>query len=112
MERNAALRSVTAGIMVGAGSAYETPENNGISHFIEHMQFKGTDKRTAENIVSEFDRAGSVYNAFTGKEYTCYYFKSIDEKVRDCFACLPIYILIPRSTRRNSTANARLLSKK
>ena len=78
VERNAALRSVTAGIMVGAGSAYETPENNGISHFIEHMQFKGTDKRTAENIVSEFDRAGSVYNAFTGKEYTCYYFKSID----------------------------------
>lgn len=88
VERNAALRSVTAGIMVGAGSVYETPENNGISHFIEHMQFKGTDKRTAENIVSEFDRAGSAYNAFTGKEYTCYYFKSIDEKVRDCFDVL------------------------
>ena len=99
VERNAALRSVTAGIMVGAGSAYETPENNGISHFIEHMQFKGTDKRTAESIVSEFDRAGSVYNAFTGKEYTCYYFKSIDEKVRDCFDVLADLYL-------NSTFNA------
>ncbi|MCM1367803.1 MAG: insulinase family protein [Roseburia sp.] len=88
VERNEALRSVTSGIMVGAGSAYECARNNGISHFIEHMQFKGTEKRTAQEIVGAFDRAGSVYNAFTGKEYTCYYFKSIDEKVEDCFEVL------------------------
>ncbi len=88
VERNDALRSVTAGIMVGAGSVYETPENNGISHFIEHMQFKGTATRTAEDIVSGFDRAGAAYNAFTGKEYTCYYFKSIDEKTECCFELL------------------------
>lgn len=88
IERNAALRSVTSGIMVGAGSAFETSENNGISHFIEHMQFKGTATRTAEQIVSGFDRAGAAYNAFTGKEYTCFYFKSIDEKVEDCFDLL------------------------
>ncbi|MCH5166026.1 MAG: insulinase family protein [Clostridiales bacterium] len=88
VEPNDALRSVTSGIMVGAGSSYETESNNGISHFIEHMQFKGTTTRSAEDIVSEFDKAGSVYNAFTGKEYTCFYFKSIDEKVERCFEVL------------------------
>ena len=88
VETNSSLRSVTAGIMVGTGSAFETPENNGISHFIEHMQFKGTNTRTASQIVSQFDRAGAAYNAFTGKEYTCFYFKSIDEKVGECFDLL------------------------
>lgn len=88
IERNDALRSVTAGIMVGAGSAYETPDNNGISHFIEHMQFKGTEKRSAREIVGTFDKAGASFNAFTGKEYTCYYFKSIDEKTEECFEVL------------------------
>lgn len=88
VEPNAALRSITAGIMVGAGSIYETPENSGISHFIEHMQFKGTQKRTAAEIVAKFDRAGAAYNAFTGKEYTCFYFKSIDEKIEECFDLL------------------------
>lgn len=88
IEENKALRSVTSGIMVGAGSAYETDENNGISHFIEHMQFKGTSTRSARDIVEAFDNAGSVFNAFTGKEYTCYYFKSIDEKLDECFGIL------------------------
>ncbi len=82
------LRSVTAGIMVGTGSAYETAENNGISHFIEHMLFKGTARRSATEIVRRFDDAGSNYNAFTGKEYTCFYFKSIDEKTEECFDVL------------------------
>ena len=88
VERNGALCSVTSGIMVGAGSVYETPENNGISHFIEHMQFKGTATRTAADIVGGFDRAGAAYNAFTGKEYTCFYFKSIGEQVENCFELL------------------------
>lgn len=88
VEENAGLRSVTSGIMVGTGSAYETPENNGISHFIEHMQFKGTERRSAEQIVGAFDEAGASFNAFTGKEYTCFYFKSIDEKTEDCFDVL------------------------
>lgn len=87
-EENSALRSVTAGITVGAGSVFETLENSGISHFIEHMQFKGTKTRTAADIVSRFDRAGAAYNAFTGKEYTCFYFKSIDEKLEECFDLL------------------------
>lgn len=88
VEQNTTVRSVAVGILVGAGSAYETPENNGISHFIEHMQFKGTDTRSAEEIVKKFDDAGAAYNAFTGKEYTCYYFNSIDEKTEACFDIL------------------------
>lgn len=88
VEPIASLRSVAVGIMVGTGSAYETPANNGISHFIEHMQFKGTETRSAADIVDEFDSLGAAYNAFTGKEFTCYYFKSIDEKVENCFSVL------------------------
>ena len=88
VEQNASVRSVAVGILVGAGSAYETETENGISHFIEHMQFKGTQKRTAEQIVKKFDDAGASYNAFTGKEYTCYYFNSIDEKTEECFEIL------------------------
>lgn len=85
---NRALRSVAAGVMVGAGSAYETPENSGISHFIEHMQFKGTATRSAKQIVNEFERAGAMFNAYTGKENTCYYFKTIDEHVESCLDVL------------------------
>lgn len=88
VEQNTSVRSVAVGILVGAGSAYETETENGISHFIEHMQFKGTQKRTAEQIVKKFDDAGASYNAFTGKEYTCYYFNSIDEKTEECFEIL------------------------
>ncbi len=88
VDTNNTIRSVTAGIMVGTGSSFETPTDNGISHFIEHMQFKGTNTRTSAQIVGAFDRAGAAYNAFTGKEYTCFYFKSIDEKVEHCFDLL------------------------
>lgn len=88
IEENRSLRSVAVGIMVGTGSGYETTENNGISHFIEHMQFKGTEKRTARQIAGEFDAAGAVFNAYTSKEYTCFYFKSIDEKTAECFDVL------------------------
>ena len=71
--------SVSAGILVGAGSRYETPENNGISHFIEHMTFKGTEKRSAFDISDAIDSIGGQINAFTTKETTCYYVKSTAE---------------------------------
>lgn len=71
------LESVTTLIMVGAGSRYENTKNNGISHFLEHMAFKGTKKRpTAIEIANLIDGAGAESNAFTGKEYTGYYIKS------------------------------------
>src|SRR5579863_3886966 len=67
--------SSTIGIWVENGSRYEVPEENGLSHFIEHLLFKGTKKRTAAQIAEEIDAVGGVLNAFTGKEYTCYYAK-------------------------------------
>ena len=75
--------SVTAGVLVGAGSRYETAENNGISHFIEHMLFKGTEKRTAFEISDAIDRIGGQINAFTTKETTCYYVKSTAEHTEE-----------------------------
>jgi len=68
--------SATIGIWVENGSRYEHERRqNGVSHFIEHLLFKGTKKRTAAQIAEEFDAVGGVLNAFTGKEYTCYYAK-------------------------------------
>ena len=73
------IRSVTIGIWVRAGSALETQQQNGISHFIEHMMFKGTEKRSYKQIAAQIDNIGGQSNAFTSKECTCYYVKVIDE---------------------------------
>src|ERR1700744_4659594 len=69
-------------VMAGAGSRYETRQNSGISHFLEHMAFKGTEKRpTAIDISSIIDGMGGEFNAFTGKETTGYYIKSAKDKI-------------------------------
>jgi predicted Zn-dependent peptidase len=76
------FESATVLIMVGAGSRYETKSNNGISHFLEHMAFKGTEKRpSALDISSLIDGMGGEFNAFTGKETTGYYIKSAKSRV-------------------------------
>lgn len=72
------VRSVAIGVWVGTGSRYEELQNNGISHFLEHMFFKGTQKRSAKEIAESFDSVGGQVNAFTSKEYTCYYAKVLD----------------------------------
>lgn len=82
------VRSVAAGIWVGTGSAMETKEINGISHFIEHVMFKGTDKLSPFDIANAFESKGASVNAFTSKEATCYYFKSIDAYTESCFETL------------------------
>ncbi|MBQ3572660.1 MAG: insulinase family protein, partial [Clostridia bacterium] len=82
------LKSVTMGIMVGIGSAYETPEENGISHFIEHVNFKGTTTRSSFEISDEVDSIGAQINAFTAKDVTCYYIKCIDEHTEKSFEIL------------------------
>ena len=74
-------RSVSLGIWVENGSRHETEEQNGISHFIEHLLFKGTERRTAAQIAEEMDAVGGVLNAFTAKEHTCYYAKVLDENL-------------------------------
>ncbi len=69
------MHTVTTGIWVANGTRHESPENNGVAHFIEHMLFKGTDRRNARQISREIDSIGGVLNAFTGHEYVCYYAK-------------------------------------
>jgi predicted Zn-dependent peptidase len=76
------MHSVSLGIWVGTGSRYEEPNYNGVSHFIEHMLFKGTHKRTAKRIAEEIDAVGGQLNAYTTKEYTCYYAKVLDQHFR------------------------------
>ncbi|HET8948351.1 MAG TPA: pitrilysin family protein, partial [Candidatus Polarisedimenticolia bacterium] len=72
------LRSVSLGVWMKQGSRHETAEENGISHFIEHLLFKGTATRTARDIALEIDSIGGQMDAFTTKEYTCFYFKVLD----------------------------------
>ncbi|WP_085523930.1 M16 family metallopeptidase [Tuberibacillus sp. Marseille-P3662] len=79
LEEVPSVRSATIGIWIGAGSRYEDDSNNGISHFIEHMLFKGTGTRRPRDIAEAFDRIGGQVNAFTSKEYTCLYAKVLDE---------------------------------
>ncbi len=73
------FRSVSAGLWFKSGSMYEADDLGGISHFIEHMLFKGTCNRSAKQIADVMDGIGGQLNAFTAKEYTCYYFKVLDE---------------------------------
>src|SRR6185437_7822712 len=76
------MESATVLVMAGAGSRYENSKNSGISHFLEHMAFKGTQKRpTAMDISSLIDGMGGEFNAFTGKETTGYYIKSAKDKI-------------------------------
>ena len=75
------LKSVSIGVWVVAGSRDENPAENGISHFIEHLLFKGTERRTAFDIAKEIDSVGGTLNAFTGREYTCFYAKVIDKNL-------------------------------
>lgn len=82
------VRSVAMGIFVGVGSIRETPEINGLSHFTEHMMFKGTEKLTPFEIASKFEDKGAMVNAFTSKELTCYFFKAVDDSADDCFRLL------------------------
>lgn len=73
------VRSISMGIWVHTGSKNEDEKSNGISHFLEHMLFKGTRKRTARQLAEAFDEIGGQVNAFTSKEVTCYYAKVLDD---------------------------------
>ena len=81
MEKISSFRSVSLGIFIKNGSINETEKTNGISHFIEHMLFKGTDKRSSKEIAEEMDNIGGQLNAFTSKEYTCYYARVLDTHI-------------------------------
>src|SRR5262245_60803261 len=73
------VRSVSIGVWLARGSRHEPREQAGIAHFIEHMLFKGTTTRTAEDIAQTIDSIGGQMDAFTAKEYASYYIKVLDE---------------------------------
>ena len=81
MEKTDYVQSAALGIWVRAGAADEKEEFSGASHYIEHMMFKGTEKRTAKEIAADVDKIGGVFNAFTGKEATCYYIKTLSSNI-------------------------------
>ena len=78
-EQRSGTRAVSLGIWVENGSRHEERRQGGLSHFLEHILFKGTQRRSPRQIAEEMDSVGGVINAFTGKESTCYYAKSVDE---------------------------------
>ncbi len=95
-ERLTHVRSCTVGVWVKVGSMNERPEENGLSHFIEHMVFKGTKNRSARDIAEEMDMVGGQLNAFTSKECTCYYAKVTDDETRLAVDILADLALRPR----------------
>lgn len=72
-ETNPSARSVAIGFFVRTGARDETPEVSGVSHFLEHMVFKGTERRTAFDVNRDFDSIGAEYNAYTSEENTVFY---------------------------------------
>src|SRR5229473_1259177 len=89
------VRSVSMGIWIGTGSRRESAEENGICHFIEHMVFKGTKNRTAEDIARSVDSIGGGLDAFTAKEMVSYNTKVLDEHLPLAFDVLADLVLNP-----------------
>jgi predicted Zn-dependent peptidase len=89
------VRSVSVGIWVSSGSRRETPDENGLSHFIEHMLFKGTTNRSAEQIARSVDSIGGNLDAFTAKEMVCYNTKVLDEHLPIAMDVLGDLVLNP-----------------
>jgi len=90
------VRSVSVGIWIRTGSRREPAKLNGISHFIEHMVFKGTERRTAEQIAREVDRVGGMLDAFTAKEMVCFNTKVLDEHLPAAFDVLADLVQHPK----------------
>ena len=92
------LRSVSMGAWIGSGARDEAAEVNGISHFVEHMVFKGTTSRSAQQIAREVDTIGGNLDAFTGKEMVCFNIKVLDENVPPALEVLADLVLHPTFT--------------
>ena len=95
------VKSFTLGFWFNVGARDENLNNNGISHFIEHMLFKGTKKRTAKMIAEEIESYGGYINAFTSKEHTCYYSKGLSENLGRTFNVLSDLIQNPLFKERH-----------
>src|SRR6201981_925562 len=88
-ETNPAVHSAALGFFVRTGSRDETPEVSGVTHFLEHMVFKGTPRRSALDVNSDFDRIGAHYNAFTSEENTVFYAAILPEYMPEAVDILP-----------------------
>ncbi len=95
------VRSISVGIWVYNGSRDETAEESGISHFIEHMVFKGTAKRRMHHIAQRLEAVGGYLNAFTTKEYTCYYARALDEHLQRSIDLVCDLVLQPSFPERD-----------
>jgi len=93
------VRSVSMGAWIASGSRDESVEENGISHFVEHMVFKGTTSRSAQDIAREVDTIGGNLDAFTGKETVCFNIKVLDENLSPALDVLSDLVLHPRFTQ-------------
>ena len=90
------VRSVSVGVWVRNGSRREVPSENGLAHFLEHMVFKGTERRSAEDIAREMDSVGGMLDAFTSKEQICFNAKVLDEHLPIAFDVIADLILRPK----------------
>src|SRR5215468_2553942 len=90
------IKSVSLGVWLKKGSRHETEIDNGISHFIEHLVFKGTKTRSAHDIALVIDKLGGQVDAFTGKEYTCFYFRALDEHLPVAMGLVTDIVVSPR----------------
>ena len=87
--------TVSLGIWVNTGSAYETEDINGISHFVEHMVFKGTQKRTSLQISEEIENVGGQNNAYTSHEFTAFYAKMLKNDVELALDVIADFVMAP-----------------
>ena len=90
------VRSVSVGVWVRNGSRREVPSENGIAHFLEHMVFKGTERRSGEDIAREMDSVGGMLDAFTSKEQICFNAKVLDEHLPIAFDVISDLVLRPK----------------
>jgi predicted Zn-dependent peptidase len=101
------VRSVSMGVWVHVGARDETDAESGLSHFIEHMIFKGTARRTAFQIAKEFDAIGGQTNAFTSMEHTCYHARVLDTQLATMVDILSDIFSTPCLTARRWSGNGR-----
>jgi predicted Zn-dependent peptidase len=103
------VRSVSVGVWVRSGSRGEAPDENGLAHFIEHMVFKGTERRSAEAIAREMDSVGGMLDAFTSKEQICFNAKVLDEHLPIAFDVIADLILRPNFDSEDVTKEQQVI---
>ena len=101
--------SVSLGVCVANGSRHEKADENGMSHFIEHMVFKGTESRTAKDIALTMDSVGGHINAFTTREYTCFYSKTLSEHTKVAMDLLSDMVFAPKLSEEDMELERRVV---